>query len=42
MFFRQLFDRESCTYTYLIADPDTQKVVLEQKPKAYSCVSEAS
>ncbi len=33
MFFRQLFDRESCTYTYLIADPDTQKVVLKKKPK---------
>jgi hypothetical protein len=42
MFFRQLFDRESCTYTYLIADPDTKEAVLEQKPKAYSCVSEAS
>lgn len=28
MFFRQLFDRESCTYTYLIADPDTQEAIL--------------
>jgi len=28
MFFRQLFDRESCTYTYLIADPDTKEAVL--------------
>ena len=35
MFFRQLFDRESCTYTYLIAHPDAQEAVLEQKAKAY-------
>ncbi len=28
MFFRQLFDRESCTYTYLIADPDTKEAIL--------------
>lgn len=28
MFFRQLFDRESCTYTYLIADLNTQEAVL--------------
>jgi len=26
--FRQMFDRESCTYTYLIADPETQEAVL--------------
>ncbi|WP_250123441.1 MBL fold metallo-hydrolase [Chroococcidiopsis sp. CCMEE 29] len=28
MFFRQLFDLESKTYTYLIADPKIQEVVL--------------
>lgn len=28
MFFRQLFDRESCTYTYLIADRLTREAVL--------------
>ena len=28
MFFRQLFDFESKTYTYLIADPKTQEAVL--------------
>ncbi|MEH2047627.1 MBL fold metallo-hydrolase [Nostoc sp.] len=28
MFFRQLFDRESCTYTYLIADLNTQEAIL--------------
>jgi glyoxylase-like metal-dependent hydrolase (beta-lactamase superfamily II) len=28
MLFRQLFDRESCTYTYLIADLETQTAVL--------------
>ncbi|MDZ4877913.1 MAG: Beta-lactamase hydrolase-like protein [Chroococcidiopsis cubana SAG 39.79] len=28
MFFRQLFDLESKTYTYLIADPKTQEAVL--------------
>jgi len=28
MFFRQLFDYESKTYTYLIADPKTQEAVL--------------
>ena len=28
MFFRQLFDRESCTYTYLIADPASRKAIL--------------
>jgi hypothetical protein len=42
MFFRQLFDRESCTYTYLIADLDTKEAVLKKKAKAYSCVSETS
>lgn len=26
--FRQLFDRESCTYTYLLGDPETQEAVL--------------
>lgn len=28
MLFRQLFDRESCTYTYLIADEGTREAVL--------------
>ncbi|MBD2213225.1 FAD/NAD(P)-binding protein [Nostoc linckia FACHB-104] len=28
MLFRQLFDRESCTYTYLIADPQTKAAIL--------------
>lgn len=28
LIFRQLFDRESCTYTYLIADPHTRQAIL--------------
>lgn len=28
MIFRQLFDKESSTYTYLIADPATQAAIL--------------
>ena len=28
MFFRQLFDRETCTYTYLLADRDSRQAVL--------------
>ena len=28
MFFRQLFDRDSCTYTYLLACPHTRQAVL--------------
>jgi glyoxylase-like metal-dependent hydrolase (beta-lactamase superfamily II) len=28
MFFRQLFDRESCTYTYLLADRESREAVL--------------
>ena len=28
MLFRQLFDRTSCTYTYLLADPDSHEAVL--------------
>ena len=28
MLFKQLFDKESCTYTYLIADPVTKEAVL--------------
>ena len=28
MFFRQLFDRESCTYTYLLADPQSGEAIL--------------
>jgi glyoxylase-like metal-dependent hydrolase (beta-lactamase superfamily II) len=28
MIFRQLFDRESCTYTYLLADPATREAAL--------------
>ena len=26
--FRQLFDRETCTYTYLLADEDTREGVI--------------
>lgn len=28
MFFRQLFDRTSCTYTYVLADTDTREAVI--------------
>jgi len=28
MLFRQLFDRTSCTYTYLLADPDSGEAIL--------------
>ncbi|MEC4805236.1 MAG: MBL fold metallo-hydrolase [Jaaginema sp. PMC 1079.18] len=28
MLFRQLFDQDTCTYTYLIADPETQEAAL--------------
>ncbi len=28
MLFRQFFDRDSCTYTYLLADPDSREAVL--------------
>ncbi|MCB9753540.1 MAG: hypothetical protein H6713_26660 [Myxococcales bacterium] len=28
MIFRQLFDRETCTYTYLLADERTREAVL--------------
>lgn len=28
MIFRQLFDRESCTYTYLVADDETREALL--------------
>ena len=28
MLFRQLFDRESCTYTYILADEDTREGVI--------------
>lgn len=28
MIFRQLFDRDSCTYTYLLGDPDTGEALL--------------
>lgn len=28
MLFRQLFDRTSCTYTYLLADPETREAIL--------------
>ena len=28
MLFRQLYDRESCTYTYLIGNPKTQEAIL--------------
>ena len=28
MIFRQLFDRETCTYTYLLADEETREAVL--------------
>lgn len=35
MFFRQLFDRETCTYTYLLADEETKKAVLIDPVKAH-------
>ena len=28
VFFRQLFDRSSCTYTYVLADSETREAVL--------------
>ncbi|CAN8073670.1 unnamed protein product [Agarophyton chilense] len=28
IWFRQLFDRSSCTYTYLLADPETKEAIL--------------
>ncbi|MEO0335782.1 MAG: MBL fold metallo-hydrolase [Pseudomonadota bacterium] len=28
MIFRQLFDRESCTYTYIVADPETRSAAI--------------
>ncbi len=45
MFFRQLFDLESKTYTYLIADPKTQEAVLvdpvlEQVERDYNLLQE--
>ncbi|GJD19982.1 hypothetical protein RIVM261_049380 [Rivularia sp. IAM M-261] len=45
MFFRQLFDLESRTYTYLIADPNTQEAVLvdpvlEQVERDYHLLQE--
>ncbi|MBD2772102.1 MBL fold metallo-hydrolase [Iningainema tapete] len=45
MFFRQLFDHESSTYTYLIADPNTQEAilvdpVLEQVERDYHLLQE--
>ncbi|NEQ27121.1 MAG: MBL fold metallo-hydrolase [Microcoleus sp. SIO2G3] len=45
MFFRQLFDHESSTYTYIIADPNTQEAilvdpVLEQVERDYHLLQE--
>lgn len=45
MFFRQLFDLESRTYSYLIADPSTQEAVLvdpvlEQVERDYNLLQE--
>ncbi len=45
MLFRQLFDRESCTYTYLIADRTTKEAVLvdpviEQVERDYKLIQE--
>ena len=45
MLFRQLFDRESSTYTYLIADEQTKAAVLvdpvvEQVESQYCSVKE--
>ena len=45
MLFRQLFDRETCTYTYLIADLQTQAAilvdsVLEQVDRDYQLLEE--
>jgi glyoxylase-like metal-dependent hydrolase (beta-lactamase superfamily II) len=43
--FRQLFDRETCTYTYLLADPETRQAViidpvLEQHERDLSLIEE--
>ena len=45
MLFRQLFDRESSTYTYLLADPETRKAalvdpVLEQVERDFQLLRE--
>ncbi|MEO0378153.1 MAG: MBL fold metallo-hydrolase [Cyanobacteria bacterium P01_A01_bin.17] len=45
MLFRQLFDQESSTYTYLIADPSTQEAalvdpVLEQVDRDFKLINE--
>ncbi len=45
MLFRQLFDRESSTYTYLLADPETREAalvdpVLEQVERDFQLVRE--
>ncbi|KOR34753.1 MULTISPECIES: MBL fold metallo-hydrolase [Planktothricoides] len=45
MLFRQLFDQESCTYTYLIADRTTKEAVLvdpviEQVERDYKLIQE--
>ena len=45
MLFRQLFDRESSTYTYLVADPETREAalvdpVLEQVERDFQLVRE--
>lgn len=45
MLFRQLFDQESCTYTYLIADRNTKEAVLvdpviEQVERDYKLIQE--
>ena len=28
LLFRQLFDKESCTYTYILADDDTREAII--------------
>ena len=42
MIFRQLFDRESCTYTYLLGCPDTREAILVDpviaKVEDYCCL----
>lgn len=44
MIFRQLFDRESCTYTYLLGCPDAREAILIDpvisKVEDYSCLLE--
>jgi hypothetical protein len=39
LIFRQLFEKESSTYTYLLADPDTREAVLVDPVDLTVCFS---